>query len=775
MKLNSLDDLRVKLATYATSYYGVPCQWDEQDSGDHGSFFCPRRVVESKSSPDSIIVVDDSEPVSEARRRRPKFPLGYKPLIKADRCGCGFRVNWRKVAVSKASIPGELHITKGAVLVHHQECVNLSACRPSNERPMIVGLPNVPQEIHDALVSLLAHGHPGARWAQGHVEGLFNIRVEDDTFNNLYYKLRTTTPISLATQVRDTIDWATAKGISIAMSNDVDQRVDRLFLMTHEMAFQCIRNGDLLVLDTTHGTNSFGFPLALIVCLSHQGKVHPIAAAIVKQQKIEDFQWMLDCLKEKLDERDPGPNGAWARIKTWLTDGDAAMESALTSRSAAVHIRCEFHITMNVRHQWRQVQPRLPVDEVEKRVKEFKTIVQNATAGNFESMKADLHTLWLQSIGGKDLVEYMNANIWPNQSRFVYCFVERHLTFGIHATSIVEGLNKDVKQFGDRLTNDSPVLSLFKTLWQLSHNREQKAMHVRQIDDAKQNLATRDPANSSTIGGQARQAVTEYAALQIIEQHSTLGSHSVAPHADHDTYIVTHSTTKESYTVIVTASTMSCTCNYPCNWLLPCRHVLSANWHCSSRSLIEIGQIGRRWHKSHMPVFDMAKFVPRTAVLDSTISSDRAASLLVASARDSTFLQMQTVYDYFDTIRINMTHELRGNPAIRAEFFELMQAVVVAMKDSDAWRAVHARVVKNELIDAVLKKGGRNKRFTSQGEAGKRKSSQRKSAESAQSVTLGQPVNHPVNQSAHMESSSITSPAAKRRRTKKDRSTTGAE
>ena len=118
------------------------------------------------------------------------------------------------------------------------------------------------------------------------------------------------------------------------------------------MTFQCLRNGQVLILDTTFGTNQFNYKLAAIGCLSGNGKSHPVAVALIKQQESNDFEWMLECMRAKLDSHD---SRAWSRIRTWITDGDAAMELALAANSPdSFHMRCVFHITMNVRIELNQ-------------------------------------------------------------------------------------------------------------------------------------------------------------------------------------------------------------------------------------------------------------------------------------------------------------------------------------------------------------------------------------------------------------------------------------
>ena len=238
-----------------------------------------------------------------------------------------------------------------------------------------------------------------------------------------------------------------------------------------------------------------------------------------------------------------------------------------------------------------------------------------------EILKTGLHKGWLTKLGeeqGKLLVAYMIDCIWENQHRFVYCLTQKQLSFGMRATSLVEGLNKDIKMGRKGVVNKRTlVVDLFKVIHGISSDREKKALHSTRVSDAKQVLAAKSN-QAGTIESAARAVTTEYAAMQIIQQHKLLGNYTVEPHStEPNTFTIINKASTEKETVTVTASSMKCSCNYPLNWLLPCRHVLQANQADKSLQLVMVNQIGERWRRAFMP---LAIFLALPVLLPSTSS-----------------------------------------------------------------------------------------------------------------------------------------------------------
>ena len=95
------------------------------------------------------------------------------------------------------------------------------------------------------------------------------------------------------------------------------------------------RNGQVLILDTKHGTNCFGLKLALLVTVDQNGTTRILTAALLRHEDAESFSWILGCFERALGKR-PG---------TLFTDSDPAMAAAAAATwPGVVHLLCTWHL-----------------------------------------------------------------------------------------------------------------------------------------------------------------------------------------------------------------------------------------------------------------------------------------------------------------------------------------------------------------------------------------------------------------------------------------------
>jgi hypothetical protein len=75
---------------------------------------------------------------------------------------------------------------------------------------------------------------------------------------------------------------------------------------------------------------------------------------------------------------------------------------------------------------------------------------------------------------------------------------------------------------------------------------------------------------------------------------------------------------------------MTCTCLHPCNYLLPCVHVLAAN-RAVLGDVFQIAQIHKRWHIAYMPPAQNTFSVARTDIpsVNSTITTIASDQVVV--------------------------------------------------------------------------------------------------------------------------------------------------
>src|ERR1700733_4971611 len=92
-------------------------------------------------------------------------------------------------------------------------------------------------------------------------------------------------------------------------------------------------------------SNRFGFPLLLLVGVNNHYNTVLFAVAVIKRQTADSFAWCFQQMKSICGDL------VWNRIKSIISDGDQAMESAINQHiQHANHMRCLYHLKMNLNH-----------------------------------------------------------------------------------------------------------------------------------------------------------------------------------------------------------------------------------------------------------------------------------------------------------------------------------------------------------------------------------------------------------------------------------------
>jgi hypothetical protein len=89
---------------------------------------------------------------------------------------------------------------------------------------------------------------------------------------------------------------------------DMDEETEkcsRLFYMSAAQVAAFRRFGQFLVMDATCKTNRFGMPLVLIVGVGDTATTVLLAVALVSQEDIESYLWVLKCIKHTVGQHAP--------------------------------------------------------------------------------------------------------------------------------------------------------------------------------------------------------------------------------------------------------------------------------------------------------------------------------------------------------------------------------------------------------------------------------------------------------------------------------------
>lgn len=102
----------------------------------------------------------------------------------------------------------------------------------------------------------------------------------------------------------------------------------------------------VLILDPTYKTNRYHLPFLQIVGLTSTNKTFCIAFAFIRNEKIDNFTWVLHCLRQTLD--------GYMLPRVIVTDRDLAlMEACRYVFPEASRFLCRHHIYENIRKHWR--------------------------------------------------------------------------------------------------------------------------------------------------------------------------------------------------------------------------------------------------------------------------------------------------------------------------------------------------------------------------------------------------------------------------------------
>eukprot|EP00961_Rhodomonas_salina_P157042 2114005-Rhodomonas_salina.1 len=96
---------------------------------------------------------------------------------------------------------------------------------------------------------------------------------------------------------------------------------------------------NVLLFDTSHGTNRYGLKLGLLVTVGNDGVTHILAASVLLNEDKESFQWVFECFTHFFKHP---PH-------VILTDGDPAMAFSIRKVwPECVHQLCTHHLGQNI-------------------------------------------------------------------------------------------------------------------------------------------------------------------------------------------------------------------------------------------------------------------------------------------------------------------------------------------------------------------------------------------------------------------------------------------
>ena len=320
----------------------------------------------------------------------------------------------------------------------------------SPNHPMHPTLPDRPRIVNQAeellaeersgLSTLLTMGIKDGNAARAFLEKFFNVKYAEILWAGMLKASRIETKVTDGQDFAALIDLMQErhrnKGDHFGLAlNKENGSVDRLIFMSADMITNCRRIGEVFVMDTTMGTNRFGYPMCIISGIDEFGCTAIFAVAFTSTQKTGAFEWILDEMRVLVGTE------AWERVASIMTDGDQAMAAAIASRLPhAVHLRCVFHLKQNIRSNLHK-KTSMSADNIEAYIKDWLIVV--CRSRDESEYGRGKHQLALKYPDTN--CDYMNDDIWAIEKKFAACFTFNVTTLGIKSTQRVESLNAKCK------------------------------------------------------------------------------------------------------------------------------------------------------------------------------------------------------------------------------------------------------------------------------------------------------------------------------------------
>lgn len=341
---------------------------------------------------------------------------------------------------------------------------------------------------------------------------------------------------------------------------------------------------------------------------------------MIRQQREEDFDWVLSSIKKHVGDR------AWASVTTVAMDGDQAMKNAVTRHLPYRFMaRCIWHIEQNILTNISKFGTAGIDDSVKTELHaSIKQLIYTTSRSQFELDKAKLDTQ-LQSKSGNaaldkfrlSVYQYLTTNTWPNVEAFAAWSVNNQLTFGAHTTQRSESLHSLLKRQsrnGKKVSISTTALELFTFLHNTAHNHCIGGANkdYRYHQQTKTNIDAYTSIQRETITD-----LTLYASNEVVKQFGSLNSWkaqqsgtrtltTIGPLTTVIEWNVKHHSQPDlSHTVLTDhrdpVKILQCSCGMPGNLLLPCVHVMSVNHTNKDSKAFLLSQVGTHWHRAHDP------------------------------------------------------------------------------------------------------------------------------------------------------------------------------
>jgi hypothetical protein len=220
----------------------------------------------------------------------------------------------------------------------------------------------------------------------------------------------------------------------------VNNNLTRIMWMTPKQIDLWLLYSDVIICDTTFGTNKYNMSLMLFIGVDNRNRSRLISQALIRDERQESFSWVLEGLKKATNNTTP---------RVIFSDADFAMHNAIKEKFPETYLMsCIFHIKQNIKKHLRSKLG----DQFQEFLIAFDNLRNTLNTQQFQVKWEDL----LNKYGSAR--QYLTDNLYPMHTTWAKCYINHVFNAGIQTTQRVEGTNAVIKRVMD---NHNTLCGLF--------------------------------------------------------------------------------------------------------------------------------------------------------------------------------------------------------------------------------------------------------------------------------------------------------------------------
>ncbi|KAK8292213.1 hypothetical protein V6Z12_D06G108100 [Gossypium hirsutum] len=299
------------------------------------------------------------------------------------------------------------------------------------------------------------HNHPPTQHIEGHAYARRLKENEKNLLGHAYARRKNITPHDILSTLKeqDENNISTLKTIYNARQklrssqnvgktpiqfsvNNISNELENLFFI-HPRSLNIWRVfSHVLIVDATYKMNKYDLSFVQIVGVTSTNKTFSVAFAFIINEKVENYNWALTCLKLTLEE--------CMYPCVIVTDRELALMNACQQVFPdATRLLCRWHITENIKKHYRQsIKSQHEWDSF---CTMWTVLVESPTWILYTENYRKLQSMLSEYLS---VLKYLDQ-VWLSKYKemFMLVWIDRHLNFGERTTNRVESQHAKLKKY----------------------------------------------------------------------------------------------------------------------------------------------------------------------------------------------------------------------------------------------------------------------------------------------------------------------------------------